>query len=228
MERYQPTISSLNKKLAGPPPKFNNRKSASSTPIPIPPAVSPVKTLSSYVDVDKLRRHTDSKEIELIWRAGHTKDALICAVIPSPIYHRMASLARDHPMFILPLPRDSGIEMHFMQFKFPEANVTHILFTSLLEYKTHGEFARPHTTVMHFEDLAEDKGIVLMRGEVDGEQRGVGLDDARMLVMGVQKLYGADLESERGRNRRKLVEEFTRGSEEFDISKLLDELNRID
>ena len=228
MERYQPTIASLNKKLAGPPPKFNTRKSASSTPLSTPPAVSPVKTLSSYVDVDKLRQHTDSKEIELIWRAGHTKDSLICAVIPSPIYRRMATLARDHPMFILPLPRDNGVEMHFMQFKFPEAHVTHILFTSLLEYKTHGEFARPHTTVMHFEDLAEEKGIVLMRGEVDGKQRGVGLDDARTLVMGVQKLYGADMESEMGRNRRKLVEEFTRGSEEFDVGKLLDELNRID
>ena len=199
-----------------------------STRSSIPQAVSPVKTLSSYVDVDKLRQHSDSKEIELIWRAGHTKDSLICAVIPSGIYGRMATLARNHPMFILPLPRDSGVEMHFMQFKFPEANVSHILFTSLLEYKTHGEFARPHTTVMHFEDLAEEKGIVLMRGEVDGEQRGIGLDDARMLVMGVQKLYGADVESERGRNRRKLIEEFTRGSDEFDVSQLLDELNQID
>jgi ATP synthase mitochondrial F1 complex assembly factor 1 len=180
------------------------------------------------VDVDKLRQHTDSKEIELIWRAGHTKDSLICAVIPSPIYRRMTSVARDHPMFILPLPRDNGVEMHFMQFKFPEANVTHILFTSLLEYKTHGEFARPHTTVMHFEDLSEEKGIVLMRGEVDGDQRGISLDDARTLLIGVQKLYGAKMESERGPKRRKLIENFTRGSQEFDIRELADELNRID
>ena len=140
----------------------------------------------------------------------------------------MTSVARDHPMFIIPLPRENGIEMHFMQFKFPEANVTHILFTSLLEYKTHGEFARPHTTVMHFEDLAEEKGIVLMRGEIDVEQRVVGLDDARMLVMGVQKIYGAEAESERGRNRRKLIEGFSKGAEDFDIKILMDELNRID
>jgi ATP synthase F1 complex assembly factor 1 len=131
-------------------------------------------------------------------------------------------------MFILPLPRENGIEMHFMQFKFPEANVTHILFTSLLEYKTHGEFARPHTTVMHFEDLVEEKGIVLMRGEIDTGQRVVGLDDARMLMIGVQKLYGAVPDTERGRNRRKLIEDFTKGAEEFDVKKLMDELNRID
>jgi ATP synthase mitochondrial F1 complex assembly factor 1 len=131
-------------------------------------------------------------------------------------------------MFILPLPRDTGVEMHFMQFKFPEKNVTHILFTSLLEYKTHGEFSRPHTTVMHFEDLAKEKGIVLMRGEVDAEQRGIGLDDARTLVMSVQKLYGADEGSERGRVRKGLIEEFSKGSEKFDIRELMDELNRIE
>jgi ATP synthase mitochondrial F1 complex assembly factor 1 len=179
------------------------------------------------VDVEKLRKHTDPREIELIWRAGHTKDSLICAVIPIGIYTRMISLAREHPMFILPLPRESGVEMHFMQFKFPEANVSHILFTSLLEYKTHGEFARPHTTVMHFEDLAEEKGIVLMRGEVDSGH-GMGLEDARMLVIGVQKLFGTDVSSERGKIRRELIEKFSKGSEEFDVTTLMDELNHIE
>jgi ATP synthase F1 complex assembly factor 1 len=130
-------------------------------------------------------------------------------------------------MFILPLPRENGVEMHFMQFKFPEAKVSHVLFTSLLEYKTHGEFARPHTTVMHFEDLTEEKGIVLMRGEIDNGH-GMGLDDARMLMIGVQKLFGADASSERGKIRRALIEKFSKGSEEFDVSELMDELNRIE
>ena len=194
----------------------------------ITPETTPVKTLSAYVDVNKLRQHTDVKEIELIWRAGHTKDSLICAVIPSPIYHRIKSLAREHPMFILPLARDGGVEMHFMEFKFSEANITHLLFTSLLEYKTHGEYARPHTTVTHFEDLSDEMGIALMRGEIDAEQRLIGLEDARTLVMHVQKLYGADVDSERGRTRRQLIEEFSKGSEEFDVNRLMDELNRID
>lgn len=218
--------------MAAPSPKFMKSKPTTPSATPskssLPPAVAPVKTLSSYVNVEKLRQHTDPKEIELIWRAGHAKDSLICATIPSAMYQRMASVARDHPMFILPLPREQGVEMHFMQFKFPEQNVTHILFTSLLEYKTHGEFARPHTTIMHFEDLSEEKGIVLMRGEVDTLQKAITLDDASMLVMGVQKLYGADGQTERGRIRRRLIEQFTKGSEEFDHNKLMDELNRID
>jgi len=140
----------------------------------------------------------------------------------------MVALARKHPMFILPLPRETGIEMHFMQFKFPERNVSHLLFTSLLEYKIHGEFARPHTTIMHFEDLKDEKGIVLMRGEVDVQQKAIGLDEASALVMSVQRLYGADERSEGGRNRRTLIEAFTKGSEEFNVDKLMDELSRID
>jgi ATP synthase F1 complex assembly factor 1 len=217
--------------MAAAPPKFMQSKPSAPPSSPsksTPLAVTPIKTLSSYVDIEKLRQHTDPKEIELIWRAGHAKDSLICAAIPTAMYNRMTSVARDHPMFVLPLPREQGVEMHFMQFKFPETSVTHILFTSLLEYKTHGEFARPHTTIMHFEDLSEDKGIVLMRGEVDTVQKAITLDDASMLVMAVQKLYGADDKSERGRVRRSLIEHFTRGSEEFDYNKLMHELNRID
>jgi len=230
-ERYQPKIAVLKKKMAAPPPKSMKSMPATASMTPkssVPSAAAPVKTLSSYVDVEKLRQHTDPKEIELIWRAGHSKDSLICAVIPSAMYKRMTSVARDHPMFVLPLPRQQGVEMHFMQFKFPERNVSHILFTSLLEYKLHGEFARPHTTIMHFEDLSEEKGIVLMRGEVDTVQKAFTLDDASLLVIGVQKLYGADGQTERGKIRRGLIEQFTNGSEEFDHNKLMDELNRID
>jgi len=54
------------------------------------------------------------------------------------------------------------------------------------------------------------------------------LDDAMILVMGLQKLYGVEAESERGRTRRKLIQEFSSGSESFDINALMDELNRIE
>lgn len=198
------------------------------TPDSAPPKAPPIRTLSSFVDVNKLKQHNDSKEIELIWRARHSNDSHLCAAIPTPLYRRMMSLARHNPMMVLPLPRESGIEFHFIQFKFPEANVTHILLTSLLEYKAHNEFARPHTTVMHFEDLAEEKGIVLMRGEVDGKRGDVGLDDARVLLLAIQKLYGADPKHDRGHIRQKLVQGFNKGSMEFNFRQLMDELERID
>jgi ATP synthase F1 complex assembly factor 1 len=81
---------------------------------------------------------------------------------------------------------------------------------------------------MHFEDLSHDKGVVLMRAEIDPSQTLIGSDDARILVMGLQKFYGGEAESERGRIRRKLVQEFTSGSESFDVNALIDELSRIE
>jgi ATP synthase mitochondrial F1 complex assembly factor 1 len=233
-EAYRPKAASVKKRMDTVPtrlavhklPKIGEKSTSASKLTP--PPVTPVKTLSSYVDLDKLKQHKDPKEIELLWRAGHTKDNLLCAVIPTPIYQRMISLGRDHPMFILPLPRDSGVEMHFMEFKFPEPKVTHILFTSLLEYKTHGEYARPHTTIMHFEDLSNEQGIVLMRGEIDPNLNVVSQDESRLLVMHVQKLYGSDPESERGTIRRKLLQDFSKGSGDFNVNILMDELNRIE
>lgn len=115
-----------------------------------------------------------------------------------------------------------------MEFKFPKPKVTHIIFTSLLEYKTHGEYARPHTTIMHFEDFSDERGIVLMRGEMDPTLKAVSQDDARLLVMHVQKLYGSDPEHEKAKTRRKLIEDFTKGSGDFDVNILMDELNRIE
>ena len=81
---------------------------------------------------------------------------------------------------------------------------------------------------MHFEDFKDDKGIVLMRGEVDVQQKSISVDDATALVMGVQKIYGADTESERGRHRRALIEKFTKGAEDFDIDNLMSELDRVE
>jgi hypothetical protein len=46
--------------------------------------------------------------------------------------------------------------------------------------------------------------------------------------MAVQKMYGAELESERGRVRRALIEKFSRGAEDFDVNMLMNELDRID
>jgi ATP synthase mitochondrial F1 complex assembly factor 1 len=80
---------------------------------------------------------------------------------------------------------------------------------------------------MHFEDLSADKGIVLMRGEIDAKQHVIGLEDARALVMHVQKLYGADMESERGKIRRQLIEDFSKGSLEFDVNRLVEQLSVI-
>ncbi|CUS14511.1 unnamed protein product [Tuber aestivum] len=235
-----------------PPPALPSVK-ASSTPSPFfiqsigakhtdtpPPGV---KTLSSFVDVDKLATHSDPKEIEFIWRARFLDDKnSLCAVIPKDTYAKLEKSASQHPMvfpsllyytlirltrfsneFILPLPRDSGVEMHFLQWTFPTPCTSTIIFTSLAEYKLKGEFAVPHTTLAHHLELADDKGIVLAQGSVT-PGRGVSAGDARWLVMALQKFYGALESEESGARRKRLLEMFSKGDGGFKVRSLIEEV----
>ncbi len=72
-----------------------------------------------------------------------------------------------------------------------------MLFTQLAEYKLRGAFALPHTTVTHHLDLRDEKGVVLMQGQTV-EGRGVKIEDARWLVMCLQRFYGGWDGGERG------------------------------
>ena len=64
--------------------------------------------------------------------------------------------------FLFPLPRDMGYEFFVVQFLNNEAH-----FTSLINYQAHKENAPECLNMMHYTELAEDKGIVLMVGEYD-------------------------------------------------------------
>lgn len=117
--------------------------------------------------------------------------------------------------------------MHFLQWSFPERRTSTVIFTSLAEYRLRGEWATPHTTVTHHLELAEEKGVVLSQGAV-GEGVGVTTDEARWLVVALQKFYGADGGSEVGRRRRRLLEQFTSGDSEFRIERLISEVEMIE
>ncbi|KAK6362870.1 hypothetical protein TWF730_000323 [Orbilia blumenaviensis] len=194
-------------------------------------AMNPQKSLDSIIDTSKILLH-DPKEIEYIWRARHISDKnSLCAVIPLETYQRIQTAARKHPMFVLPLPRpDQGIELHFLQWQFAGENTVNVMFTSLIEYKLRGEFAAPHTTVTHHLDIAQDKGIVLLQGSVV-ENRGVSVEEAKWLLMALQKFYGAEegvpgAGEEVGR-RRELLRMFSEGKQEFDVQMLIKEVETI-
>ncbi|KAH0611359.1 uncharacterized protein H6S33_010624 [Morchella sextelata] len=191
-------------------------------------AVPGVKSLSSYVDVEKLRELPGPKEIEFIWRARFVGDGnSLCAAIPQEKYAKMEADAKKHPMFILPLPREGqGIEMQFLQWSFPSSTSSTMIFTSLEQYRLHGEFAVPHTTLTHHLELAQEKGVVLAQGSVNRDA-GVSADEARLLLISLQKFYGAG-EDEVGVRRRRLLEMFSRGDRDFKITDLVEEVERID
>lgn len=185
-----------------------------------------IKTISSYVDVDKLLVHNDPKEIELIWRARFVSDSSsLCATMPKETHLEMAAVGKKHPMFLLPLPRDGqGVEMHLLQWTFPTEHSSTVIFTTLEEYKLKGEFAQPHTTLTHHLELAEAKGLVLAQGQVVPD-RGVTVSQAQFLVVALQKFYGA-FKGPKTERRRKMLEMFSNGDETFSVEALIEEVEK--
>ena len=136
----------------------------------------------------------------------------------------------------------TAADIHFLQWAFfppagappaPEIRTAHnhtstVLFTHLAHYKLHGAYAPPHTTITHHLDLADSHGLVLMNGGVM-EGRGVSIEEARWLLMCLQKFY--DFEGHGGgvgrEKRQALLQNFSKGDQGFDLSALVDEAERI-
>jgi ATP synthase F1 complex assembly factor 1 len=240
-EAYKNKIHHLKKKatipiptVAAPPTPPPSPTSSSPFPAPPPapripsekqPSSNPgIKTLSSYLDIDKTRA-LPQKELEAIWRLRHVNDAQsLCATIPLSVYKTIEATAKKHPHFILPLPKEGqGAEIHFLQWTFPAENTVTVLFTHLAEYKLRGEFSQPHTTITHHLELAQEKGLVLLQGQVV-EGRGVSVDEAKWLVMCLQKFYGVGGEKS---ERKRLLELFGRGDASFKVEDLVEEAENI-
>ncbi|KAL2271164.1 hypothetical protein VTJ83DRAFT_535 [Remersonia thermophila] len=237
--------------LTHPPPPPPPQPIPQATPkAPDAPASSAgVKPLSSILDIPKASA-LPVKELTAIWRLRHASNPRsLCAVIPAETFATMEAVARQHPQFVLPVPvtarpppsssssssspEEGGAEIHFLQWTWdaPTRSAT-VLFTQLAEYKARGEFAAPHTTVTHYRDLAESHGVVLMQGHVM-DDRGVAVEDARWLVMCLQRFYGGwdgaggDAGKQRAESRRRLLEWFAKGDRRFTVEGLLEEAERM-
>jgi len=214
--------------------------------VPQVPKRPAIKTLSSFLDVPKTLA-LPSSEIENIWRLRHAANpAALCASIPGATFATIARAARRHPQFILPgLSRPEtdeidaggggggGAHIHFLQWTFPSPETATVMFTHLAEYKLRGEFASAHTTVTHHLELAESKNLVLAQGQIV-PGRGVSGDEARWLIMCMQKFYTAaegpaaeGIAEELRSRRRRLMEMFSRGDERFRVEELVAEAERL-
>ncbi|KAL6239161.1 hypothetical protein BDW75DRAFT_168231 [Aspergillus navahoensis] len=210
-----------------------------------------IKPLSSYLDMEKVRA-LPPKEIEAIWRLRHASNSnSICAVIPLETYQRIVSAARQNPQFILPLPRTAsesrsseadpaaaddkgGADIHFLQWAFhppasaPSTVNSHtstVIFTPLATYKLHGAYAQPHTTITHHLDLADEKGLVLMHGQVMPDS-GVSTAEATWLVSCVQRFY--DFGGQASGRKGELLRMFTQGDvQNFKIEELMAEAEKL-
>ncbi|KAI1466743.1 ATP11-domain-containing protein [Daldinia caldariorum] len=194
-----------------------------------------VKPLSEILDLPKARALPE-KELSAVWRLRHAASPnSLCAVIPRATYLSMEATARRHPSFVLPVPRgaDVGAEIHFLQWVFDSSSTSTsasrtatVLFTQLAEYKARGEWAQPHTSITHYVD-AGLAGVLMAGSVVDG--RGASVQDAKWLVMLLQRFYGGEGRGgERdGGEKRRLLEEFGRGDGRFSVERLLEESEKL-
>ncbi|GAN00828.1 protein ATP11 [Mucor ambiguus] len=174
------------------------------------PYDSSAPTLDKLVKLELLENETP-ENIAKIWNAGHANKDCITAAIPSDVYDKLYKRSQEYPMFVVPMPREEGVEFMFLQFNFHQVN-----FTSLLEYKTKGSEARPFLTLTHFPELEKSKGIVLMKGEINDDPRMLDTANAQFLAFSLQQFYVTGSE-----DKLKLVEQFHKTPAEFDFQKLI-------
>lgn len=227
----------------------SSASSTSSSPWPSPPpppqprdssAPPPgVKTLDSFLDVSKISTLPE-KEIQALWRLRHASNPQsIHFSVPADTFKSLLQTAKQHPAFVLPVPREVPVEqkegeqatgqtqqaaeLHYLQFAHPHTDTTTLLFTSLAEFKLRGEFASPHTTITFHQELANSHNLVLGQGLVV-ENRGISVDEARWLVMCMQKFY---VQSAEGKARGELLKQFTTGDAGFRVDRLIDEAEKV-
>lgn len=210
------------------PPEPSSSTTSTSTSTAAPPGIKP---LSAFLDVKKISALPE-KEISTLWRLRHAPHPYtLSASIPAPIYDTIASTASRNPQFILPIPREGqGSELHFLQWSFPSQRHSTLCITHLAEYKLKGEFATPHTTITHHSDLRDSHGLVLLNGVVM-EKRGVSVDEAKWLLICLQRFYGnvggTQEGSGAGERRRRLLEMFNKGDQGFRIQDLIEEAEKV-
>lgn len=190
-------------------------------PIPKDAKTTPYKTLSSFVDVGKLAQ-LPRKELELIWKARFANvDRAMSAVLDATQFSKIYATAFKNPSFILPVPKGpDGYEMHFVQWSFVGPNTTYCLLTTVAEYKLHKEYAKPHTTLMFHQELAQPNAVVLMNGIVE-EESSLTMEEAHLLVLNVQRFYSGLNDTEASQLRAHLLQQFSKGDADFDMKTLV-------
>ncbi|XP_050686849.1 ATP synthase mitochondrial F1 complex assembly factor 1-like isoform X2 [Eriocheir sinensis] len=176
---------------------------------------APQKKLESILKTDLLQGKTN-EEVAYIWMEHFRNKDAVCGMISAEIYEKLHEATIKYPCFVLPLPRDQGYEFIVVQFAGHEAH-----FTPLINYQAYKEDAPECLTMVHYPDLKEERGIVLMQGEYNKDV--LNAFEAQFLVNQLQLYFsGSDLA------RTGLLEKFHHRPNEFKHSELVQQLESLD
>lgn len=170
--------------------------------------------LDSIMKVDMIKDRSKEEIIE-IWKEYHKQKDCICGTMTPEQYDKMFSRGKQYSTFLLPLPREQGYEFIMCQFYGSEVHMTPLLW-----YQTHKENAPECLTMVHYTELRDDKGIILMRGEFDTKL--LQAYEAQCLANELQLYYCNDNE-----HRLQLLKTFTNKPNEFKHMDLIAQLETI-
>lgn len=170
--------------------------------------------LSNIMKVDMIKDKTKEEIIE-IWKEYHKQKDCICGTMTPEQYDTMFARGKQYSTFLLPLPKERGYEFVMCQFYGSEVHMTPLLW-----YQAHKENAPECLTMIHYTELRDDKGIILMRGEFDTKL--LQVHEAQCLANELQLYYCND-----NKHRLQLLETFTHKPNEFKHMDLIAQLETI-
>eukprot|EP00092_Neocalanus_flemingeri_P015983 GFUD01017301.1.p1 GENE.GFUD01017301.1~~GFUD01017301.1.p1 ORF type:complete len:303 (+),score=100.97 GFUD01017301.1:36-944(+) len=173
------------------------------------------KTLDKVMNMSLLADKT-AEEIANIWNEHFASKDAVAAVIPVGTYKVMQERFKEFNTFLFPLPRDMGYEFTVVQFMGHEAH-----FTTLINYQAHKENAPECLSMVHYTELAEEKGIVLMVGEYDKDV--LNPKEAKCLADQVEIYYSRPSQA-----KLDLLNKFTSSPQYFTHADLISEMNNIE
>lgn len=166
------------------------------------PRLTKQKLLNDYMKTDLLE-DANKEDIQKVWLDFHKDKDVIAAVIPKETYQVLYNRGKEFTTFLLPLPRHQGYEFIVCQFYGHEVH-----FTPLIAYQTHKENAPECLAVVHYTELAETKGIVLMKADYNTDM--LQAHEAQCLINELQLYYAQNNEK-----RLKMLHRFTYAPNEF-------------
>lgn len=170
--------------------------------------------LDSVMKIDMIKDKSKEEIIE-IWNEYHKQKDCICGTLTPEQYDKMFARGKQYSTFLLPLPREQGYEFIMCQFYGSEVHMTPLLW-----YQTHKENAPECLTMIHYTELRDNKGIILMRGEFDTKL--LKVQEAQCLANELQLYYCNDNE-----HRLQLLETFTNKPNKFKHMDLIVQLETI-
>lgn len=169
------------------------------------------RSLDSILKLNTVR-HATPEEVASVWNQYHSGRGLVSTVISKEQFNTIQHRAKICPLFVVPLQQIDGYTSYFLQAQMP-----HLLFTGLEDYKIRGTNASPYLTVAHYTELADSKGLVLVRGDIVFPSKLSDVQAKKLLEIS-HSFFLHD-------SRFALVEKLNKDSADFEFQDVLKELN---